>query len=59
LIGAFSSAAHIWRRGGPRIEASSSHADYFQRNLIAIRAEERLALGCYRSTAFVGLSGLQ
>lgn len=51
LIGT-TSAAQVWRKGGLSVEASNSHADYFQRNLIAIRAEERLALAVYRPTAF-------
>ena len=51
-------AAMIWRRGGVSVEASSSHSDYFARNLTALRAEERLALGVYRPVAFTVISGL-
>jgi hypothetical protein len=40
------------------VEASNSHADYFQRNLTAIRAEERLALAVYRPGAFGAVTGL-
>jgi HK97 family phage major capsid protein len=58
LIGDFRESAHIWRRGGVTVEASSSHSDYFQRNLVALRGESRLALGVYRSTAFTAVSGL-
>ena len=58
VVGAFRSAAMIWRRGGVSVEASSSHSDYFARNLTALRAEERLALGVYRPVAFTVISGL-
>jgi HK97 family phage major capsid protein len=47
------SAAQVWRRGGLSVEATNSHADYFQRNLVAIRAEERLGLAVYRPAGFV------
>jgi HK97 family phage major capsid protein len=52
FIGAFSQAAQIFRRGGLTIEASNSHNDFFQKNLTALRAEERLALAVYRPAAF-------
>jgi HK97 family phage major capsid protein len=46
-------SAQVWRRGGMSVEASNSHSNYFQLNLIAIRAEERLGLAVYRPTGFV------
>lgn len=52
FVGAFKSAAQIFRHGGIRVEASNSHQDYFIKNLVAIRAEERLALAVYRPQAF-------
>jgi HK97 family phage major capsid protein len=52
LVGTRSSA-QVWRRGGLSVEATNSHSDYFQRNLVAIRAEERLGLAVYRPTGFV------
>jgi HK97 family phage major capsid protein len=52
LVGAFKQAAQVFRRGGIRVEASNSHQDYFIKNLVAIRAEERLALAVYRPGAF-------
>ncbi len=52
FVGAFSSAAQVFRKGGIRVEASNSHSDFFIRNLTAIRAEERLALAVYRPAAF-------
>lgn len=52
LTGGFSSQAQIFDHGGIRVEASNSHQDFFVRNLVAIRAEERLALAVYRPNAF-------
>ena len=58
FVGAFNQAAQIFRKGGIRVEASNSHADFFIKNLVAIRAEERLALACYRPAAFGEVTGL-
>jgi HK97 family phage major capsid protein len=58
LVGAFRQAAQVFRKGGIRVEASNSHDDYFIRNLVAIRAEERLALAVYRPGAFGTVTGL-
>jgi HK97 family phage major capsid protein len=58
LTGAYSSAAQVFRKGGVRVEASNSHADFFVRNLTAIRAEERLALAVYRPAAFSKITSL-
>lgn len=45
--------AQVWRRGGLSVEASNSHASFFQTNLIAIRAEERLGLTVYRAGGYL------
>jgi HK97 family phage major capsid protein len=58
LVGAFQSAAQIFRKGGIDVQATNSHSDYFIRNLVAIRAEERLALAVYRPSAFGEVTGL-
>lgn len=58
LVGAFRSCAQIFRRGGVRVESSNSHASFFINNLVAIRAEERLALAAYREAAFGKVTGL-
>jgi HK97 family phage major capsid protein len=58
LTGAFGSASQIFDRGGMRVEASNSHQDFFIKNLVAIRAEERLALAVYRPAAFGETTGL-
>ena len=42
----------MWRRGGLSVEATNSHSNYFQLNLVAIRAEERLGLAVYRPAGF-------
>lgn len=52
LVGAFREGATVWRRGGLTVEASNSHADYFRRNLTALRCEERLAVTVFRDAAF-------
>jgi HK97 family phage major capsid protein len=58
LVGAFNTAAHIWRRGALSVEATNSHSDLFVKNISMVRAEERLGLGVYRPTAFTAVSGL-
>jgi HK97 family phage major capsid protein len=58
LIGAFGTQAQVFRRNGLTVEASNSHADFFQRNLTAVRAEERLALAVYRPAAFHTVTAL-
>jgi HK97 family phage major capsid protein len=58
LVGAFNTAAHIWRRGGVSVEATNSHSDLFVKNITMIRSESRLGLGVYRPTAFTEVRGL-
>jgi HK97 family phage major capsid protein len=58
LVGAFQQGGQIFRKGGLTVEASNSHADFFQRNLTAIRAEERLELAVYRPGAFGTVTNL-
>jgi HK97 family phage major capsid protein len=52
IVGAFREGAQVWRKGGLTVESSNSHQDYFRKNLVALRAEERLALTVYRPSAF-------
>ena len=35
------------------IDISTEHSDFFTKNLVAVRAEERLAFVVYRTTALV------
>lgn len=46
-------ATQIRDRMGMQIEISTQHEDYFARNLIAVRAEKRLALVTYRPASFI------
>jgi hypothetical protein len=50
--GSFRRTGILFRKGGLRVEASNQHADFFTRNLTAIRAESRLVLGIRRPAAF-------
>jgi len=58
LVGSFGQAAQLYRRGGPSLEMTDSHASYFQNNLVVLRAEERLAFCVYRASAFTEVRGL-
>jgi len=53
LTGAFSYAAQIFDRMDVEVLLSSENVDDFEKNMISIRAEERLALAVYRPEAFV------
>jgi HK97 family phage major capsid protein len=53
MVGAFSMAATVFSREGTTVAISDSHEDFFARNMIAIRAEERLALAIFRPKSFV------
>lgn len=59
LVGAFGSAATLYRKGGISVEATNSHDDDFTNNLVTIRAEERVALAVRQplGIAKVTLSG--
>jgi HK97 family phage major capsid protein len=57
LLGDFSKAV-LWDREQANISFSDSHADFFIRNLVAILAEERVAFGVVRPSAFCTVTGL-
>ena len=54
LMGDFSKAV-LWDREQTTVTMTDSHSDFFIRNLVAVLAEERLAFGVTRPTAFVSL----
>jgi HK97 family phage major capsid protein len=58
FVGAFKLGAQIFRRQGITVETTNSNVDDFVKNLITIRAEERLALAVYRPLAFCTVTGL-
>lgn len=51
LVGNFRRAATLYDRWTPRVEVSTEHADYFTRNLVALLAEERIALAVKNAAA--------
>jgi HK97 family phage major capsid protein len=53
LTGAFQMGAQIWDRQDVTIDVSTEHQDFFIKNMVAIRVEERLALTVYRPGAFI------
>jgi HK97 family phage major capsid protein len=53
LVGAFKLAASIWDRQDATVEVSREPSDFFIRNMVAILAEERLALTVFRPQALV------
>ncbi len=53
LVGDFQTGAALYVRQDGVIEVSDSHSDYFIKNLVAIRCEERVALFTYKPGAFV------
>ena len=53
LLGNFAQQAEVFDRMDATIDVSTEHENYFIKNLVAIRAEERLALAVYRPSAFI------
>jgi len=53
LTGAFQLGAQIYDRADAEIIVSTENADDFEKGLVTIRAEERLAFAIYRDEAFV------
>lgn len=57
VAGSWKLGAQYFIREGMRLETTNSNEDDFKRNLIAIRAEHRLALATYRPVAFLEFTG--
>lgn len=53
LVGSFRLGCQLWDREQASVRVSEHHEDYFTNNMVAILAEERLALTVYRPQAFV------
>lgn len=53
LVGAFSMGAQIFDKEDANVVVSSEDVDNFRKNMLTIRAEERLALAVYRPSAFI------
>ncbi len=53
LVGAFQLGAQIFDREDAAVEVSTEDGENFRKNLVTIRAEQRLAMAVYRTEAFV------
>src|SRR5262249_26291481 len=52
LAGDFQRGARLWDREDATIEVSTEHSDFFIRNLLCVRAEERLTLAISQTAYF-------
>jgi HK97 family phage major capsid protein len=52
LVGGFQECAQIFRRNGIVLDMTNSNNDDFEKDLITLKAEERLALAVYRPAGF-------
>ena len=55
LLGAFRMGAMLWDREQTTIRVAEQHEDFFVKNMVAILAEERIALTIFRPEAFVAV----
>lgn len=55
LVGAFKEAATLYRRGGIRVETTTSHADNFTKDVVTTRLEVRELLAVRQPLAFAAI----
>lgn len=53
MVGAFKLAAEVWDRQDATVDVSTEDRDNFIKNMVTIRAEERLALTVFRPEALI------
>jgi hypothetical protein len=58
IVGAFRRAAAIYRKNAVRIDLSEPHADFFVKNLTAIRAEQHELLAVFKPLGFCLVTGV-
>lgn len=58
LVGAFDAAAMVLRRTGISFAVSTEHSDFFIKNKLMLRIEERLAFPIFRPSGFCEVTGL-
>lgn len=56
IVGAFGQASTVYRKGGVRVESTNTDRDDFVKNLVTVRAEERIGLAVRRPAAFVEIT---
>lgn len=59
VVGAFRPYGRFVRRKGLTITISSEHSDFFIKNKLAIKADERIGLEIFRQVAFCKMTGLE
>jgi len=58
LVGAFRPWGEVLRREGITVTMSTEHSTFFADNKVLLQAESRIALACYRPSAFCSVTGL-
>lgn len=58
LVGAFDTCTQFFMREGVTFAVSSEHSDFFIRNQLMLRVEERATLVCYRPAGLCAVTGV-